>query len=89
MTKYATYTYAGGDNHYGLENGKQYKLALYKMSWFERLFSKYPVGWGLVVYRPFDSNTCLMPYANVAEFESNWEKIEEHHTSKVPLIPAH
>lgn len=78
MTKYAQYEYVGSTegNCYELKTGNRYRLAIYKMNWFERLFSKYPVSWYIVAYRPFEKNTCLMPYGSKAEFECNWKYLE-------------
>lgn len=91
MIKHAEYRYLGGENHYGLVKGKRYKLAIYKMSIFERLFSKYPVNWHIIAYRPFESGTCLMPYKNTDEFESYWSKVPQKCPESAPktLIPSH
>ena len=89
MTKYASYRYVGDDNPYGLKNGKRYNLAVYSMNWFQRLLSRYPVGWSVIAYRPFERNTCLMPYASMHDFESNWCKVLVKQTANKPLIPAH
>lgn len=76
MTRYACYKYTGDINPYDVQYGKRYKLAIYKLSLFERLFGRYPVGWHVVVYRPFDSNTAIMHYTSMQEFESNWCKVQ-------------
>lgn len=92
MTKIAEYKYLGKDNIYGLKHGKKYKLAIYKMSWFERLFSKYPINWYIVAYRPFEHNTCLMPYKSQAEFNNTWIQVPAKNLQQSeikPLIPVH
>lgn len=86
MTKHATYQYTGEDNAYGLKHGKQYNLAIYEMNWFERLFSKYPVGWHVVAYRPFERNTCLMPYGSYHEFNESWSKVKIRQNARNTLI---
>jgi len=92
MTKYAKYQFQGDDSRdcFGLEYGKEYNLAIYKMSWFERLFSRFPVDWNIIVYRPFELNTCLMPYHSEKEFNKKWLKIstknEQENISKSLIL---
>lgn len=77
MSNHTPYRYIGGKNVFGLEKGEKYELTVYKMNIFERLFSKYPIKWRLVAYRPLDKGTCLMPYKNTREFESYWCKVPQ------------
>lgn len=89
MTSYARYRYIGDVNPYDVEHGKSYKLAIYKLSLFERVFGKYPIGWRVIVYRPFDCNTAIMHYSSRYEFENDWAKVKTRQQPNKSLILTH
>jgi hypothetical protein len=92
MTKYGKYTFVGKDPTQQLRRGKNYELAIHKMTFFERVLGVYPFSWKVVAFRPFDPNSCLIPYECFEDFEHDWHKVDKVNTHvKLPnnLISAH
>lgn len=97
MTKYGKYTYVGKDPTQQLRRGKNYELAIHKMTFMERVLGVYPFSWKVVAFRPFDRNSCLIPYVCLEDFEHDWHKVETstvarkkpRHNVPSALISAH
>jgi hypothetical protein len=92
MTTYGKYTYVGKDPTQQLQRGKNYELAIHKMTFLERVLGVYPFSWKVVAFRPFDRNSCLIPYECLEDFQHDWHKTEQTNTQiKLPnnLISAH